>query len=83
MGPSKSHPLCILGFELARLARERPLPEAPAQVINLWVRRTERERERAEGQEIWTCMCGWRFFEILRGKGPVCAKCGRPADPPL
>lgn len=58
----------------------RPRPSAGAQVVNLWVKRQERAREKTI--YMWTCLCGWRFFEIIKGRGPVCEKCGRPSDVP-
>lgn len=51
-------------------------------VVSLWVVRRRRELEREWATQIWHCRCGSRFFEIVRYKGPVCERCGLPADPP-
>ena len=53
-----------------------------AKIINLWVKRQERERDKNESELIWTCTCGSRVFNWYRLHGLKCENCGKKTTPP-
>ena len=56
--------------------------QGPAQVVNLWVKRRERERQGLGEREIWICArCGSWTFNWYRGFGLRCARCDVPTVP--
>jgi len=55
-------------------------PRPPAQIVNLWVRRREREILADERRLVWTCTCGSRCFYWYDLGGLVCWDCEKPQE---
>jgi uncharacterized OB-fold protein len=53
-----------------------------ARIINLWVKRREKEREADESEMIWECTCGSTVFNWYRMHGLRCDACGKKTVPP-
>jgi uncharacterized OB-fold protein len=53
-----------------------------AKIINLWVKRRERERERDASALIWKCACGSTAFNWYRLYGLRCDNCNAVVKPP-
>jgi hypothetical protein len=72
--------MTVLPFRPQRRSGE--VRARPAEVVNLWVRRCEREREADGNALIWVCTCGSQVFNWYRMHGLRCDWCGKKTVPP-